>query len=118
LCAGRSGYAFGFSADPPELTAEAGSTFEGLEDVGLAVQNAINPLALATHNPMVKIRNGSIFLLSVIQSVGSAGTVTLFFWRCAIASSEVRAGALFDPPVSFPARNVLRRLLGSQPIKR
>jgi hypothetical protein len=73
------GYDVGFAADPPALEVEAkGSTFGGLAGVGLAVQNAINPLALATHKPMIKIQNGSLFFLSVIQSVGSAGIVTLF----------------------------------------
>lgn len=73
-----AGYTLGFAARPPALKVEPGSTFDGKEGIGLAVQNAINPLALATHNPMVKIQNGSLFLLSVIQSIGSAGIVTLF----------------------------------------
>ena len=74
-----AGYALGFPPDPPALKVESpGSTFDGLAGFGLAVQNAINPLALATHNPMVKIQNGSLFWLSVLQGVVSAGILTLF----------------------------------------
>jgi hypothetical protein len=45
---------------------------------GLAIQNAINPLALVSSNAMIKVDNAAIFLLSLVQSLGSVAIVSLF----------------------------------------
>jgi len=73
---------FGYVLGVPTGTivvSTAQQVFTGLEGLGLAVQNATNPLALITYSPAVRVHNGSVFALSLVQSVGSLGIVALFF---------------------------------------
>ena len=61
------------------VVSTAQRVFTGMEGLGLAVQNATNPLALIGYSPAVRVDNGSVFALSLVQSVGSLGIVALFF---------------------------------------
>jgi hypothetical protein len=87
----------GFPASPPAIQINCPSgapdcahAFRAFHTLGLAFQNAINPLAIVNSNSFVTVTRFQIVLLSVIQSVGSFSIFALLLF--AIRSRFQRGG--------------------------
>jgi hypothetical protein len=87
----------GFPANPPAIQINCPSgapdcahAFRAFHTLGLAFQNAINPLAIVNSNSFVTVTRFQIVLLSVIQSVGSFSIFALLLF--AIRSRFQRGG--------------------------
>ena len=70
---GPFGLAIGLSEK--SIHVPSGGAFDELRWLTLAVQNAVNPLALFTEKSLVSVRTFDVFALSLLQTVGS---LTLF----------------------------------------